>query len=137
MNCHLSMTKVTNIRQLQRWAGCWNYKICETFQFHWNLQPYKWKKIWHWQLNTKISTVQTIYLDLRASSGCTNKAEKLEKNDSKINLSILLKVAATKKLRLRVCAYSVGEYLYILSRNGLTLRHRNYTINSFHRCSST
>ena len=45
---------------------------------------------------------EKIYLDLRASSGYTNKAEKLERNNSKINLSNLLKAAATKKLRLRV-----------------------------------
>ena len=72
---------------------------------------------------------ERIYLDPRASFGYINEAEKLKRSDSKINLSILLKAAATKKLRLRVCIYSVGEYLYILSRNGLTLRHRTYTIN--------
>ena len=32
-----------------------------------------------------------IYLDLRGSSGYTNEAEKLERNDSKINLSIYSK----------------------------------------------
>ena len=26
-------------------------------------------------------------------------------------------------------AYSLGEYFYILSKNGLTLRHRTYAIN--------
>ena len=60
---------------------------------------------------------ERIYLDLRASSKYTNEAEKLEKNDSEITLSILLKPAATRKLRLIVWAYSVGEYLYILSRS--------------------
>ena len=70
-----------------------------------------------------------MYLDLRASSGYVKEAEKLERNDSKINLHITLKEAATKKLRLRVWAYSLGEYLYILSKNGLTLRHRTYAIN--------
>ena len=64
---------------------------------------------------------ERIYLDLRTSSGYTNEAEKLERNDSKINLHILLKAAATKKLRLRVWAHSIGEYLHILSRSGLTL----------------
>ena len=64
---------------------------------------------------------ERIYLDLRASSWYTNKAEKLERNNSKINLHVLLKYAATEKLRLRVWAHSVGEYLYILSRSGLTL----------------
>ena len=70
-----------------------------------------------------------IYLDLRASSGYTSDTEKLERNKSKINLHLLLKAAASKKLRLRVWAHSIGEYLYILSRSGLTLRHRTYTIN--------
>ena len=41
---------------------------------------------------------ERVYLDLRASSGYTNEAEKLERNDSKINLAIILKNAATKKL---------------------------------------
>ena len=76
---------------------------------------------------TKIN--ERIYLDLKTSSGYTNETEKLERNDSKITLSILLKAAATKKLRLRVRDYSVGEYLYILSRSGLAFRHRTYTIN--------
>ena len=39
---------------------------------------------------------ERIYLDLKASSRYTNEAEKLERNDSKINLYILLK-DATKK----------------------------------------
>ena len=56
-----------------------------------------------------------VYLDLRASAAYTSKEEKLERNDSKINLSIELKNSATKKLRLRVWAYSLGEYLYVLS----------------------
>ena len=54
---------------------------------------------------------ERLYLDFRASSGYTNEAKKLERNDSKISLSILLKAAATKKLPLRVWACSVGEYL--------------------------
>ena len=49
-----------------------------------------------------------VSLDLRASSGYINEAEKLERNDSKINLAIMLKNAATKKLRLRIWAYSIG-----------------------------
>ena len=72
---------------------------------------------------------ERIYLDLRDSSGYVKEAEKLEKNDSKISLHILLKEAANKKSRLQVWAYSFGEYLYILSKNGLTLRHRTYAIN--------
>ena len=70
-----------------------------------------------------------MYLDLRASSWYVKEAEKLERNDSKITLHILLNEVATKKLRLSVWAHSLGEYLYILTKNGVTLRHTTYAIN--------
>ena len=69
------------------------------------------------------SRSERIYLDLRASSGYTSEAKKPERNNSKSNIHLLLKVAASKKLRVRVWTHSIGEYLYILSRSGLTLRH--------------
>ena len=72
---------------------------------------------------------ERIYLDLRASSGYVKEAEKLERNDSKINLQITLKDTADFNLRVRVWAYSLSEYLYVLSKSGLTLKHRTYTIN--------
>ena len=62
---------------------------------------------------------ERIYLDLRASTGYTTEIEKLERNLSKINLSIQLKAPATKK---------ISEYLYALSRQGLTLHHKTYGI---------
>ena len=46
-----------------------------------------------------------------------------------MNLHILLKEAAIKKLRLRVWAYSLGKYFYILTKNRITLRHRTYATN--------
>ena len=70
-----------------------------------------------------------LYLDLRASSGYVKEAEKLERNDSKINLEIVLKEAAKKNLRVRVWTYSLSEYLYVLSKSGLTVKHRTYAIN--------
>ena len=54
-----------------------------------------------------------IHLDLRASSGYLKEAEKLERNDSKVTLHILLKEEAKKKLRLSVWGYCLGEYLYL------------------------
>ena len=54
-----------------------------------------------------------IYLDLRTSSGYVKEAEKLERNNSKINLQIMLKAAATYKLRVRMWAYLLSEYLYV------------------------
>ena len=64
---------------------------------------------------------ERVYLDLRALSGYVREAEKLERNDLKINLELTLKEAAKYNLRVRVWAYSLSEYLYVLSKSGLTL----------------
>lgn len=72
---------------------------------------------------------EVIYLDLRASSGYVKEAEKLERNDSKINLQITLKKWAEFNMRVRIWAYSLSEYLYVLSKSGLTLKQRTYAIN--------
>lgn len=40
---------------------------------------------------------ERIYLDLRARSGYTEEAEMLERNNSKINVGMTLKNAASKK----------------------------------------
>ena len=71
----------------------------------------------------KAKSDERIYLDLRASSGYVKEAENLERNDSKINLQITLKNAAAAdfNLRVRIWAYSLSEYLYVLSKSGLTL----------------
>ena len=52
-----------------------------------------------------------LYLDLRASSGYVKEAEKLERNDSKTNLGIVLKEATKYNLRVRVWTYALSEYL--------------------------
>ena len=72
---------------------------------------------------------ERIYLDLRATSGYVKEAEKLERNDSKINLQITLKKAAQFNMRVRIWAYSLSEYLYVLSKSRLPLKHRTYAIN--------
>ena len=71
---------------------------------------------------------ERVYLDLRVNASYTSEEEKLETNDSKINLSIEIKNSVTKKLRLRVWSYSLGEYLFVPSRQGLTLQHKTYSI---------
>ena len=50
------------------------------------------------------------------------EAEKLERNDSTVILTDF-------NLRVRIWAYSLSEYLYVLSNTRLTLKHRTYTIN--------
>ena len=56
----------------------------------------------------------------------TNEAEKIERSDSKFPPFIMLKAAASKKLKLRVWAHSIKKYLYILSKSGLALRQNVY-----------
>ena len=51
---------------------------------------------------------EKVYLDLRATSGYVKEAEKLERNDSKINLQITLKNAPSFNLRVRIWAYSLS-----------------------------
>ena len=72
---------------------------------------------------------EKVYLDLRASSGYVKEAEKLERHNSKINLQIILKDTVDFNFRVKIWAYSLSEYLYVLSKRGLTLKHRTYTIN--------
>ena len=50
------------------------------------------------------------------------EAEKLERNDSTVILTDF-------NLWVRIWAYSLSEYLYVLSKTRLTLKHRTYTIN--------
>ena len=44
----------------------------------------------------EVKSNERVYLDLTANSGHTNEAEKLERHDSKINVSIQLRAATTK-----------------------------------------
>ena len=81
------------------------------------------------ETNFSLNSGEKVYLDLRASSGYVKEAEKFERNDSKINLQITLKDAADFNLKVRIWEYSLSEYLYVLPKSGLTLKHRTYTIN--------
>ena len=66
---------------------------------------------------------------MRRSKGYTNELEKLTRNDSNVQLTIKLKKAATKKIRLRVTAYFQVEYYYLLSNNGMIMSYKNYSIS--------
>ena len=52
-----------------------------------------------------------IYLDLRESLGYINEMGRPSRNDSKLKLTIEIKIPLTKKMRLRVWGYTNGEYL--------------------------
>ena len=70
-----------------------------------------------------------LYVDLRRECGYTNELEKVVRNDSPLTLTITLRAAATKKMRLRVIGYYQGEYLYSMTNLGLLLSsHKDYGI---------
>ena len=124
---HRQFNTKTSITQTD--FGSWSCNVCSTAPLTDYISNPIYQELKDENDFFEIKSDERIYLDLKASSGYTNEAEKLERNNWKINLHIPLKAAATKKLRLRVWAHSIGEYLYVLARSGLTLWHRTYAIN--------
>ena len=51
-------------------------------------------------------TDDRIYIDMRRSKGYTDELEKLDRDDSGLAVTVALKEAAPKKLRLRITGYS-------------------------------
>ena len=75
------------------------------------------------------NTDEKLYIDMRRSKGYTDKLEKLTPDDSNLNLTVKLKAAATKKMRLQVTGYSQAEYYYTLSNRGMIMSYKNYSIS--------
>ena len=71
---------------------------------------------------------EKLYVDLRRGRGYTSELEKVVRNDSSLTLTITLRYAATKTLRLRVVGYYQGEYLYSMTNLGLLLSYKDYGI---------
>ena len=71
----------------------------------------------------------SILMDMRKSKGHTDEIEKLNRDDSGIAVTIILKEATNKKLRLRVTGSSQAEYRYLLSNKGYIMSYKNYNIS--------
>ena len=71
---------------------------------------------------------ERLYTDLRRGQGYTGELEKINRNDSSLTLTITLKQAATKKMKLRVIGYYQGEYLYTYSSQGILSTFKDYSI---------
>ena len=69
-----------------------------------------------------------MYVDLRRDKGYTRELEKVVRNDSSLELTVTLKAAATKKMRLRVVGYHQGEYMYSMTNLGLLVSYKDYGI---------
>ena len=70
-----------------------------------------------------------IYVDMRRSKGYANELEKINRDESRIALTISLKEAAGKKMRFRITSFSQGEFWYLLSNRGYIMSYKNYNIS--------
>ena len=74
-------------------------------------------------------TDDRIYINMRRIKGYTDEVEKLNRDDSGLAVTIGLKEAAAKKLRLRITGYSQAEYWYLFSNKGYIMSYKNYNIS--------
>ena len=75
------------------------------------------------------NTDKKIFLGSRQGKGYANKLEKINRDDSDLPITITLKVATMKKMRLRVIGYYQSKYLYLLSNEGLIMNYKEYGVN--------
>ena len=71
---------------------------------------------------------EKVYIDIRRSKGYTGEFERVNRDDSDLVVTVDLKKAATKKMRLYVTGYYQGEYMYMLTKEGLIMSHKEYSI---------
>ena len=75
---------------------------------------------------SKTKSDEKLYVDIRRGRGFSNELERIVRNDSSLTLTITLKNAAVKKMRLRVVGYYQGEYIYSMTNLGLLLSYKDY-----------
>ena len=68
-------------------------------------------------------------VDITCSKGYMGEFEKVNRDDSDLTITVDLKAAAVKKMRLRVTGYFQGEYMYMLSKEGLIMNYKEYGVN--------
>ena len=71
---------------------------------------------------------EKVYIDIRRSKGYTGESERVNRDDSDLIVTVDLKQAATKKMRLYVTGYYQGEYMYMLMKDGLIMSHKEYSV---------
>ena len=72
---------------------------------------------------------ERVYIDIRRSKGYAGEFERVNWDDSDLRITIDLKAAAAKKMRLRVTGYFQGEYMYMLSKDGLIMNYKEYSVD--------
>ena len=78
---------------------------------------------------TSNETDDRIYIDMRRSKGYTEELGKLNHDDSGLPVTVGLKEAAPKKLRVQITGFSQAKYWYLLSSKGYIISYKNYNIS--------
>ena len=69
------------------------------------------------------------YIDLRRGKGFTGEFERVNRDDSELSVVTDLKAAAADKMRIYVTGYYQAEYMYMLTKNGLIMNHKEYSVS--------
>ena len=72
---------------------------------------------------------ERVYIDLRRSKGFTGELERVNRDDSELSVVMDLKNAAADKMRIYLTGYCQAEYLYMLTKNGLIMNHKEYSVS--------
>ena len=72
---------------------------------------------------------ERVYIDLRRGKGFTGEFERVNRDDSELSVVIDLKAAAADKMRIYVTGYYQAEYMYMLTKNGLIMNHKEYSVS--------
>ena len=78
---------------------------------------------------TSSETDDRIYFDMRRIKSYTDELENLNHDNSGLPVTIGLKEAAPKKLRVQITGFSQAKYWYLLSSKGYIMSHKNYNIS--------
>ena len=76
-----------------------------------------------------MNTDGKLYIDMRRSKSYPDELEKLTRESSDLNLTVKLRKATTRKMRLRVTGYSWAKYYYTLSNKCMIRSYKNYSIS--------
>ena len=71
---------------------------------------------------------EKLYIDIRRSKGYTSGLERLNRDDSDLSVTVDLKAAEIKKMRLYIRGYYQTESMYMLSKHRLTMQLKEYSV---------
>ena len=71
---------------------------------------------------------EKVYIDIRRSKADISKLERVNRGDSDLSVTVDLKAAAAKKMRLYIRGYYQTEYMYMLSKHRLTMQLKEYSV---------